>query len=51
MATQGLFVCARILARTHSEKKSHMHETLNEVYLQKFFRDGVTFRDESNDGN
>ena len=27
------------------------HEGLNEVYLQIFSEMGVTFRDESNDGN
>ena len=33
------------------QKKSYMHEVLNEVYLQTFLRLGVTFRDESNDDN
>jgi len=28
-----------------------MHEVINEVYLQKFLGMGVTFRDESSDGN
>ena len=31
--TLALFGCARKLARTFSEKKSRMHEALNEVYL------------------
>ena len=28
-----------------------MHEALNKVYLQNLLGMGVTFRDESNDGN
>jgi len=28
-----------------------LYEVLNEINLQKKFRDGVTFRDESNDSN
>ena len=33
------------------KKESRMHAVLNEVYLQKILGMGVTFRDESNDGN
>ena len=32
-------------------KKSRRHGVLNEVYLRFFLGMGVTFRDESNDGN
>ena len=46
-----LFGFARILTLTFFEKKSRMHDVLNEVYLQKFFRVDVIFRDESNDCN
>ena len=35
----------------HSTKESRMHGVLNEVYLQTFLGMGVTFRNESNDGN
>ena len=34
-----------------SRRESRMHGVLNVVYLQKFSGIGVTFRDESNDGN
>ena len=32
-------------------KESRMHGVLNKVYLKTFSEMGVTFRDESNDGN
>ena len=38
--------------RVHfSRREFHMQSALNEVFLENFFKDGVTFRDESNDGN
>jgi len=41
--TRALFGKARILARTHSEKKSRIYEAINKVYLQNLFRDGCNF--------
>jgi len=37
--------------QTCATRESYMHKVLNEVYLQNFFMDGVTFLDESNDSN
>ena len=42
---------ARVPSTHKSKKESCMYEVLNEVYLQNFYVDSITFRDESNHGN
>ena len=47
-APTALFAFKAVASAT---KESCMHGVLNKIYLQFFLKLGVTFRDESNDGN
>ena len=47
-----VFSCGRVWLHVKSnlhKKNECVHGVLNEIYLQNFFKDGLTFRDESND--